>query len=180
MKLSTAVFLTLLAAISTSPLSTSMAGELSTVINGKSFHLNSEYQWNEKNYGLGFEYSFDTKSRWRKAVMVNGFRDSNNTMSYMAGGGLHYRVLQSERFSGFYVDAGIIAFMMTREDINGNKPFPGALPSLSLGNRYAGFNFTYLPREMVKQAYAGRRIDPNISGVLYVQLKVNIGQILHH
>ena len=157
-----------------------MAGELSTVINGKSFHFHSDKRWNENNYGIGFEYAFHTESRWKKVVMANGFRDSNNAMSYMAGAGLYRRLLQTERFSGFYGDAGINAFMMTRDDINDNKPFPGMLPSLSIGNRYAGFNFTYLPRQMMKQAYAGRRIDPGISGVLYVQLKVNIGQILDH
>lgn len=180
MKRPSALLLTLLFALATLPLSASMAGELSTVINGKSFHLNSTHQWNEDNYGIGFEYSIDTQSRWKKVIMANGFRDSNNAMSYMAGAGLHRRLLQMERLSGFYVDVGINAFMMTREDINDNKPFPGALPSLSVGNRYAGFNFTYLPRKMVKRAFDGRRIDPTISGVLFVQLKVNFGQVFHH
>ena len=66
--------------------------------------------------------------------MVNGFLDSNEDMSYMAGAGLHRTLFATDRLNGFYVDAGINAFVMTRTDVNDNRPFPGAVPSLSVGS----------------------------------------------
>jgi hypothetical protein len=168
---------TLLTALTTTQ---AIAGSLSAVVNGKSYHFNSTYDWNDNNYGVGLEYGFETESRWKKTVMANGFRDSNNTMSYMAGGGLHRRLLETERFAGFYVDAGITAFVMTREDVNNNKPFPGVLPSLSFGNRIAGFNLTYLPKQAVEEMVDAEFVDPTLSGILFVQFKVGLSQFFPH
>ena len=159
------------------PVSSASAGDLSLVLNGKSYHVNSSYDWNENNSGVGVEYQFGTESRWKKSVMANGFRDSNDSMSYMAGVGLHRRLIQSERIAGFYLDAGLSAFVMTREDVNGNKPFPGVLPSLSFGNRYAGFNLTYLPKQAVEEMVDAEFVDPTLSGILFVQFKVGISQL---
>jgi hypothetical protein len=158
------------------PASSAVAGSLSAVINGKSLHVNSSYDWNENNAGLGFEYQFTTKSRWKKSLMANGFHDSTDAMSYMAGVGLHRRLVQSERLAGFYVDAGISAFVMTREDVNNNKPFPGVLPSVSFGNRYAGFNVTYLPKQAVEEMVDVKIVDPTMSGIVFVQFKVEISR----
>ncbi len=134
------------------------AGELSAVFNGKSFHLGASREWNEANYGLGLEYEFDSKSRWRPRLMANGFRDSNET----------------ERLGDFYVDAGINAFLMTRKDVNGNRPFPGVLPSLTVGNRYAGLNLTYLPKQAVEKLLEAQMRDDSLSGIIFLQFKVNI------
>jgi hypothetical protein len=169
------IFVALLTAL---PTSSAMAGELSAVINGKSYHVNSTYDWNEDNYGLGAEYEFTSKSRWKKTAMVNGFRDSNKSMSYMAGAGLHRRLFETDRLSGFYVDAGINAFIMTREDVRNNKPFPGMLPSLSVGNQYIGFNLTYLPKKAVQDIIHADMADPTISGIVFLQFKVRISQFL--
>lgn len=154
--------------------SAATAGELSTIINGKSYHINSTYDWNEDNYGIGAEYVFSTESRWKKSIMVNGFRDSTDAMSYMAGAGLHRRLIDSKRLAGFYFDAGLTAFVMTREDVDDNKPFPGILPSLSFGNRYAGFNMTYLPKQAVQTMVDGEIADPGIKGVVFLQFKVRL------
>jgi hypothetical protein len=159
------------------PVSTALAGDLSLVLNGKSYHVNSSYDWNEDNAGVGLEYQFATESRWKKSVMANGFRDSNDTMSYMAGVGLHRRLVQSERFAGFYFDAGLSAFLMTREDVDDNKPFPGVLPSVAFGNRYAGFNLTYLPKQAVEKMVNAEFVDPTISGIVFMQFKVGISQL---
>ena len=153
------------------------AGELSTIINGKSYHINSTYDWNEDNYGVGAEYVFSTESRWKKSVMANGFRDSGNAMSYMAGAGLHRRLIESKRLAGFYFDAGLTAFAMTREDVDNNKPFPAVLPTLSFGNRYAGFNLTYQPRQAVQKMVDAKIADPDISGVVFVQFKVRLSRL---
>ncbi len=164
--------------LTTLPVTTAVAGDLSLVINGRSHHLNSAYDWNENNYGLGLEYLFETTSRWKKIVMANGFRDSTDRMSYMGGAGLYRRLLETHRFSGFYIDAGINAFIMTRQDINENRPFPGVLPSVSFGNRYVGFNLTYLPMQAVQKMVNADFVDPNISGVLFVQFKISLSQLL--
>lgn len=158
------------------PVAPVSAGGLSAVINGKSIHLGASQDWNEDNVGLGVEYQFATTSRWKKVVMANGFRDSEEHMSYMAGAGLHRNLFETHRLNGFYVDAGVNAFLMTRKDVNGNRPFPGALPSLTIGNRTLGMNLTYLPKKAVEQLYDAQMIDQSISGIVFLQVKVSVGE----
>ena len=156
------------------PISSSMAGELSAVFNGKSYHIGATEDWNEDNFGLGVEYEFTSHSRWKSRLMANGFRDSSDEMSYMAGGGIHRNLFTTERLSGFYFDVGINAFVMTRQDVNDNRPFPGALPSLTVGNKYVGFNLTYMPKQAVEKLYDKQMSDESISGIVFLQFKVNI------
>ena len=160
------------------PLSPALAGDLSTVFNGKSYHVGASQDWNENNYGLGLEYTFERESRWKPRVMANGFRDSNEDMSYMLGGGLHRNLYATDRMNGFYFDAGIDAFVMTRTDVNDNKPFPGALPSLTVGNRYVGVNLTYMPKVAVEKMYDSKMVDESISGIVFLQFKINVSQIM--
>ena len=154
------------------------AGESHLVINGRSYHIDSTYDWNENNLGLGLEYRFKQESAWRRIAMVNGFRDSTDVMSYMAGFGLHRRVYETDGFGGFYVYAGLNAFVMTRDDVNSGEPFPGILPSLSVGNRDFGVNLTYLPRQAVQETTNSHIVDPTISGIVFLQFKVNMSRLL--
>ena len=39
--------------------------------------------------------------------MANGFRDSTNNMSYMAGAGLYRRIFESDKLAGFNIYAGL-------------------------------------------------------------------------
>jgi hypothetical protein len=80
--------------------------------------------------------------------------------------------------SGFYVYAGLNAFVMTRDDVENSKPFPGVLPSVSIGNDKVGFNLTYLPRQAVESATQSEIVDPTISGILFIQFKVSLDQLL--
>jgi hypothetical protein len=169
---------TLLALFIALPLSSATAGEFSTIINGKSFHIGASQEWNEANYGLGIEFTFKRDSRWKPRLMANGFRDSNDDMSYMVGGGLHRNLYATDRLNGFYFDAGINAFVMTRSDVNGNKPFPGALPSLTIGNRYVGINLTYLPKVAVEKMYDSKMADESMSGIVFLQFKINVSQLM--
>jgi hypothetical protein len=156
------------------------ASKLNLVVNGKSFHMHSDYKWNEKNYGMGVEYEFNTQSRWIKIAMANGFRDSDNNMSYMVGAGLYRRLVASERFAGFYLDAGINAFMMTREDVDDNKPFPALLPSITVGNNWGGFNLSYVPKSVVRDfsvGQNGRSVDRGIGGVFFLQAKIRLDDL---
>ena len=177
MKLQRTTRLTLLILLAL-PLSPALAGDLSTVFNGKSYHVGASQDWNENNYGLGLEYTFERQSRWKPRVMANGFRDSNEDMSYMLGGGLHRNLYTTDRMNGFYFDAGIDAFVMTRTDVNDNKPFPGALPSLTVGNRYVGVNLTYMPKVAVEKMYDSKMVDESISGIVFLQFKINVSQLM--
>lgn len=159
-------------------ISPAMAGKSSAVLSGKSYHFNSTYDWNENNFGLGLEHEFESDSAWRITVMANGFRDSTDSMTYMAGAGLHRRLFETDRMSGFYIYAGLNAFIMTRDDVEGSKPFPGILPSVCIGNEKIGFNLTYLPRQAVEATTQSEIVDPTISGVLFVQFKISLDQLL--
>jgi hypothetical protein len=151
------------------------AGELSAIVNGKSWHAGATQDWNEDNYGLGVEYEFASQTRWKWKLMANGFVDSVDNMSYLAGGGLHRRLWDTGRFRELHIDVGFNAFLMTRKDVNDNRPFPGALPSLTLGNRVVGVNLTYLPRKAVEIMYDSDAVDQGISGIVFLQLKLNAG-----
>ena len=165
----------LLVALSSSP---AFAGKTSAVVNGKSYHIDSSYDWNENNYGFGVEHAFTQKSAWKKVVMANGFRDSTYNMSYMAGAGLHHRIYETDRFAGFYVYAGLSAFVMTRDDVNNGEPFPGILPSISIGNDKVGFNLTYMPKKAIEKTTNADVVDPTLSGILFLQFKVSLDQLL--
>lgn len=154
------------------------AGELSAVLNGRSFHIGAKEDWNENNLGLGVEYQFASQSRWKKILMANGFRDSTRNMSYMAGAGLYRTLFDTYRLGDFHVDFGFNAFLMTREDVNDNRPFPGVLPSLTIGNRYGAINIAYLPVQAVEKFYETRMADDSISGIVFVQFKVSVSQLL--
>ena len=180
MKRLNAASLTFLAVLLVAPVSSAFAGNFSAVLNGRSIHVDAAQDWNEDNAGLGLEYQFATESRWKKQLMVNGFRDSNEDMSYMAGAGLHRTLYATNRLNGFYVDAGINAFLMTRRDVNDNQPFLGAVPSLSVGNHYMGINLTYLPVKAVERAIGVRMTDDTVSGIFFLQFKVDVSRLLPH
>src|SRR5210317_1496586 len=154
------------------------AGKFSAVVNGKSYHFNSRYDWNENNYGFGLEHEFTQRSAWKTTAMANGFRDSTNNMSYMAGAGLHRRIYETDKLAGFYIYAGVNAFLMTRDDVNDSKPFPGLLPSISIGNDKVGFNLTYMPKKAVEATTDSIMVDPTLSGILFLQFKVSMDQLL--
>lgn len=110
--------------------------------------------------------------------MANGFRDSTSNMSYMAGAGLYRRIFETDKLKGFYIYAGLNAFLMMRDDVNGNKPFPGVLPSVSVGNDKVGLNLTYMPRKAVEETVNSSMVDPTLSGILFLQVKVSMDQLL--
>lgn len=164
--------------LSVVPTSHAIAGDLNIVLSGRSYHVDSSHDWNEDNSGLGLEYHFTSRSPWRWVAMANGFRDSNNSMSYMTGVGLHRRLVETEAAGGLYIDAGLNAFVMTRKDVHDNRPFPGVLPSLSIGNRFAGLNLTYLPKRAVEEVLQADMVDPTISGIFFMQFKVDVARVL--
>src|SRR5262249_47519608 len=109
------------------------------VLNGRAVHMNASGDWNEDNWGLGVEREFSSStSPWVKVALANGFSDSMGNPSYMAGGGLKRRFEVGSR--NFYVDVGGVAFLMTRENVNGDRPFPGILPAATFGFKRVALN----------------------------------------
>jgi hypothetical protein len=143
------------------------------VLNGRAVHIDAAAEWNEANWGLGLEKEFDTGSRWVKVALANGFKDSLGEPSYMAGGGLKRRF--RPMYNDFYIDVGAVAFLMTREDVNHSRPFPGILPAMTIGTRHVALNVTYLPQHAVNELTNANRRDPSMNGILFLQVKLNAG-----
>lgn len=158
---------------------TAAAGQFDFVVNGRSYHINSDYDWNENNLGLGIEYEFDHSSRWIWSLHGNAFVDSADNMSYMVGGGLKRRLFQSERPAGYYFDAGLAAFVMSRADFNDYLPFPGVLPTVSFGMKNIGFNVSYVPDFIVRDIAQAKYVDPNVGGVFFLQMKFRLSNPSH-
>jgi len=152
---------------------TAEAGQWDIVLNGRSVHVDADRDWNETNWGLGFEHEFNPDARWVKVVLGNGFRDSDDEMSYMGGGGLKRRFRLPVGDQRVHVDIGAVGFVMTRQDVAGNEPFPGILPAFSVGTRQFAINLTYLPGQIAERVAHARTADPNLDGIFFVQFKLN-------
>lgn len=144
------------------------AGDYHLLINGKAIHLESRpgVRLNERNLGAGLQYDFEPirGGRWVPFFSVSGFSDSNRNPSYYAGGGFLRRYMLAENLDGLHVDAGAVAFLMTREGYLHGRPFPGILPALSIGTRGMALNITYIPK-----------VDPKMIPLWFLQLKIAAG-----
>jgi len=138
------------------------ADELSVVINGKAIHTGSG-NYNEENWGLGFEYDFKPDKQWIPFVAGSSFKDSNKDVSNYLGGGYKYRIPLEKAKDGWRVDLSVIAFMMTRKDYKNNEPFFGALPFVSIGTGRVMLNATYIPK-----------VTPKTVALFYFQLKFKV------
>lgn len=148
------------------------SGEWDVVLNGRAVHMNATGDWNEDNWGLGMEREFASTGPWVKLALVNGFQDSMGDPSYMAGGGLKRR-FRLGHADDFYIDVGGIAFLMTRETVNGGQPFPGLLPAATFGFKRVALNVTYLPESVVDRVTNSKKYDPAMQGVFFLQLKLD-------
>ncbi len=141
------------------------------VLNGRAVHMNAAESWNEENWGIGIEREFSSTGPWIKVALANGFEDSMGKPSYMAGGGLKRRF--HIRSDDFYVDVGGVAFLMTRDGVNGNDPFPGVLPAATFGFKRVALNLTYMPEAVVDRVTNSSMHDPSMEGVFFLQLKLD-------
>jgi hypothetical protein len=147
-------------------------GSWDVVLNGRAVHMNAAKDWNEDNWGLGIEHEFDSTGPWIKLAMANGFEDSMGDLSYMAGGGIKRRFRFGAEHN-FYADFGGVAFLMTRETVNGGRPFPGLLPAATFGFKRVAVNLTYMPESVVNDVTHSRKYDPSMHGVFFLQLKLD-------
>lgn len=149
------------------------AGQWDIVFNGRSIHVDADRDWNESNYGLGVEHEFNPDSRWVKVALGNGFRDSDDHMSYMGGGGIKRRFRMPIGQGRVHLDVGAIGFVMARQDVNNNHAFPGVLPAFSVGTRDFSVNLTYLPGQFAEELTGARTADPSLDGIFFMQFKLN-------
>lgn len=149
------------------------SGDWGIVLNGRAVHLHASRSWNENNWGLGVEREFNRDGRWVKVALANGFLDSADHPSYMAGGGV------KRRFRAFsdrlYVDVGAVGFLMTRHDVNHGRAFPGVLPALTIGGKRVAVNLTYLPESAMDRMTNANTNDPSLKGILFIQVKLAAG-----
>lgn len=121
-----------------------VADSFNLIINGKAIHENKR-NYNEENWGLGFEYNFSENNKWIYFVNGGFLKDSLSNTSKYLGGGSKRRFLLGADKDGWHIDAGISAFIMTRKDYNNERPFFGALPFVSIGTSQFAINATYIP-----------------------------------
>ena len=140
------------------------ADSLHLIINGKAMHENKR-NFNEENWGLGFEYDFEEKNKWINFVTGSFFKDSlSNTSKYLGGGSKRRFMLEADK-DGWHIDAGLVAFLMTRKDYKNEQPFFGALPFISVGTSKFALNLTYIPK-----------VTPKLEALLFVQASVKLLQ----
>ena len=140
------------------------ADELSIVLNGKAIH-NGSGNYNENNWGVGFEYDFKPEKKWIPFVAGSSFKDSNDQTSNYLGGGYKYRIPLENDKDGWRVDLAVIGFLMTRKDYKNNDPFFGALPFIAIGTSRVMLNATYIPQ-----------VTPKTVSLFYFQLKFKLAE----
>jgi hypothetical protein len=62
---------------------------------------------------------------------------------------------------------------MTREQVNGNRPFPGVLPAATIGFKRVALNLTYMPEVVADRVTNSKTYDPSMEGVFFLQLKLD-------
>ena len=120
------------------------ANSLNLIINGKALHEDKK-DFNEENWGLGFEYNLEEDKKWINFVNGGFFKDSLSNTSKYLGGGVKRRFLFGTDKDSWHIDAGLTAFVMTRKDYKNEQPFFGALPYFSVGTSKVAINATYIP-----------------------------------
>jgi hypothetical protein len=137
------------------------ADETYLLLNGKAFHLDrkQDVHYNERNYGVGIQRDFTPRGAWVPFITAAEFRDSNDNVSWYAGGGTLWRF----QFGELHADAGVVAFAMWRPEFKSGHPFIAVLPAFSVGGERVALNFTYIPPA-----------EPKMVPILFLQLKVKL------
>lgn len=113
----------------------------------QTYHLRSAYDrgkidhYKENPLGFGFGRSKYEDGVWH-GLYVMGFQDSHFKPSYMAGY-VHQWLWQPSK--DWRVGGGLTAFLMTRADIGHYTPFPGILPTASIGYKNVSIETTFVP-----------------------------------
>jgi hypothetical protein len=141
-----------------------MADTLNLIINGKAIH-EKDRNYNEENWGLGFEYNFEEKDKWINFINAGYFKDSLKNNSNYLGGGTKRRFLLSDDEDGWHFDLGVTAFIMTRKNFKNGNPFFGVLPYASIGTDRFAINATYIPS-----------VDPKLVALWFFQASIKVAE----
>lgn len=155
------VFIILLSVLT---FNTAFADELHLIVNGKAIHLDSG-NYNERNWGLGFEYDFTPRKNWITFINASYFKDSTYQTSKYVGGGVKKRFMLGSKQGAWHVDVGVLGFLMTRKDYKNNSPFPGVLPFVSMGNDNFALSLTYIPQ-----------VTPKNKDLFYIQALFKVAE----
>jgi len=114
----------------------------------RTYHLRSAYprekidSYQEHPPGLGFGRGrYDEKGNY-EGVYAMGFQDSHFKPQWMAG--YVWRAIWRPA-EDMRLGLGWTAFVMAREDIGHYTPFPGILPTASIGYKKLSLETTYVP-----------------------------------
>ena len=118
-----------------------IANEFHVVLNGKAIHL-SNSNYNENNWGLGFEYHRRPIKNHYYFTSGGVFKDSVNNLSGYLGGGIKYILLKDQKI---HINYGMALYLMSRKDYHDRKPFFAVLPFVSFGTGRLALNTTYVP-----------------------------------
>jgi hypothetical protein len=141
-----------------------VADSINLIINGKAMHEDKR-NYNEENWGLGFEYNFEEKDKWINFINAGYFKDSLENNSNYLGGGTKRRFLLADKKDGWHIDAGITAFIMTRKNFKNGRPFFGALPYASIGTDRFAINATYVPS-----------VSPKLVALWFFQVSIKVAE----
>lgn len=113
-------------------------------INGISKHLNTDKDFNERNYGLGITRETE-ENRLVRMLSAGGYKNSFGDPSFYAGAGL------ARRFGNkHYMDVGAIGGVVSGYD---NRLSAMAAPMVSFGKKDFGrLSFMYAPKTEKNEA----------------------------
>jgi hypothetical protein len=130
------------------------SGEIWVNAGSISHHFNRNYDFNERNWGLGAEYKFDA----RRSVFAGTYRNSMWRTTRYAG--LSYTPFQIGQ-----ARIGMIGGVADGyREMNDGGFFPMISPVLSIEGKRFGMNFIVIPS-----------IVSNVSSALALQVKIRIG-----
>ena len=138
------------------------SGTWDVVVNGRSVHVNAAHEWDED---LGRD-----RARVRHDEPLGQGRTRQRLQGQHGESVLYGRRRHQTPFhvrsDDFYVDLGGVAFVMTRQDVNHNEPFPGVLPAATFGFKRIALNLTYMPESVVDRVTNSKKYDPSMEGVV--------------
>jgi len=140
------------------------ANSFNLTLNGKALH-EKDNNYNEENWGLGFEYNFAEENKWINFINGGFFKDSHSNNSNYLGGGSKRRFLFGPDKDSWHIDAGLTAFVMTRKDYKNESPFIGVLPYFSIGTSKVAINATYVPA-----------VSPKLVALWFFQASIKISE----
>jgi hypothetical protein len=130
------------------------AGELYSVTTARSYHVDREAKYNEKNYGIGLEYQFNRT--WAVAIgeYKNSFRNKSN----------YYGAIYTPFVEGNF-KAGLMLLNVSGYDSTNLRRYqPVAVPTVIWEGKGFGINTVFVPPVGNKTGVLGVQVKFNVAG----------------